>query len=113
MPYRLLQKILSYTATPISKVLLFLMSITYSTFLFSQDSIPISLPVNIDSSTSTITVIDTIAHSNRNDSLKNDKKEARAEKTKKVFKYMSYFNYNDRGYGKDFFWYRKIFALCR
>ena len=75
MPYRLLQKILSYTATPISKVLLFLMSITYSTFLFSQDSIPISLPVNIDSSTSTITVIDTIAHSNRNDSLKNDKKE--------------------------------------
>ena len=102
MPYRLLQKILSYTATPISKVLLFLMSITYSTFLFSQDSIPISLPVNIDSSTSTITVIDTIAHSNRNDSLKNDKKEARAEKTKKVFKYMSYFNYNDRGYGKDF-----------
>lgn len=31
-----------------------------------------------------------------------NKKEMRAEKTKKVFKFLSYFNYSDRGYGKDF-----------
>ncbi len=36
------------------------------------------------------------------DSIKQNKKETRVEKTKKVFKFLSYFNYNDRGYGKDF-----------
>ncbi|MFN8238737.1 MAG: hypothetical protein U0T77_11260 [Chitinophagales bacterium] len=30
------------------------------------------------------------------------KKEERSEKVKKVFKFMSYINYSDRGYGKDF-----------
>ncbi|MFN8261468.1 MAG: hypothetical protein U0X41_11090 [Chitinophagales bacterium] len=30
------------------------------------------------------------------------KKQQRTEKTKKAFKFLSYFNYNDRGYGKDF-----------
>jgi hypothetical protein len=30
------------------------------------------------------------------------KKQERSEKVKKVFKFMSYFNYNDRGYGRDF-----------
>lgn len=36
------------------------------------------------------------------DSIKIFKKEIRTEKTKKAFKFLSYFNYNDRGYGKDF-----------
>ncbi|MCC6583682.1 MAG: hypothetical protein IT271_08270 [Chitinophagales bacterium] len=31
-----------------------------------------------------------------------NKKETRVEKTKKAFKFISYFNYSDRGYGKDF-----------
>ena len=36
------------------------------------------------------------------DSVQAEKKEARIEMTKKVFKYISYISYNDRGYGKDF-----------
>ena len=36
------------------------------------------------------------------DTAKLQKKEIRSEKAKKVLKYLSYFNYNDRGYGKDF-----------
>lgn len=36
------------------------------------------------------------------DSIAHLRKELRKEKTKRVFKFISYFNYYDRGYGKDF-----------
>ncbi len=46
--------------------------------------------------------IPTLSADDTMDLFRTNKKEVRTEKAKKIFKFFSYFNYHDRGYGKDF-----------
>ena len=78
-------------------VLLFLFFYFLQNYTYSQDTTVIATQ-------DTISVIRVARDTNitQIDSLQPKTKQTRAEKTKKVFKFLSYFNYNDRGYGKDF-----------
>ena len=94
-------------ATTLQMLLFFVLIFLYQ-LSFSQDTLPVLVTNNTDSiqkiKQDTFPFIsepeDTLNISD--DFFIVNKKEIRAEKTKKAFKFMSYFNYNDRGYGKDF-----------
>ena len=83
-----ISSILLKKATQNFALLFFILSIYHNT-AYTQDTI----------STNAKTIDSTSTFS---DTIKISKKELRTEKTKKAFKFLSYFNYNDRGYGKDF-----------
>ena len=95
-------------ATLLSPLLFFVMQIPFSA-IYAQDTIPLiikdSATINVPSITQDTVVYlpdtdDTLTISPEFFVI--NKKETRVEKTKKAFKFISYFNYSDRGYGKDF-----------
>ena len=96
-------------ATLLSTLLFFVMQIPFSA-IYAQDTIP--LPIIKDTATINVPAItqDTVVYLPDTDDTLTispeffviNKKETRVEKTKKAFKFISYFNYSDRGYGKDF-----------
>lgn len=95
-------------ATP-EPVLLFFMLIFYAASIVAQDTLKSLDSIKKDSITQTSLNDTLIRISEPMDTLELspdlfviNKKEQRAAKTKKAFKFISYFNYNDRGYGKDF-----------
>lgn len=89
-----------YKATPI-KMLLFFVFLNCCKSTHSQDTAHI-LPPPTDSIQTIPTLLEQDTVPIAPEFFAVNKKETRAEKTKKAFKFLSYFNYSDRGYGKDF-----------
>ena len=74
--------------------MLFILWFSISVSSFSQDTLSVISDTSFVSFDSLTTMYF--------DSLKTVKKYDRTQKAKKAFKFLSYFNYSDRGYGKDF-----------
>jgi hypothetical protein len=95
-----------------TRALLFFVFILHLNTSFAQDTLSNNLTQTQDSlqATAPLFIQDTISEWKEpedtliiaDDFFSVSKKESRVEKTKKAFKFLSYFNYNDRGYGKDF-----------
>lgn len=95
------KKVFSFSSLKIRFILLFLFFFLALSKSFSFQITTVITDTTTTSVDSLITEIDTTIVLSE-DSLKALKKIERTQKTKEAFKFLSYFNYSDRGYGKQF-----------